>query len=178
MRMSTAPDSKGLPSQAHSQAKPDHKPWYKHGWVWFLIGIPSSAVIAGAITLVIAINTADSLVADDYYKEGRGINQRLEKDQAALDRGIALKASITPGSGGMQIIAVRFSAKPGVAAPEMIRLRLSHPTINQKDILATLERSSTGLYETRLPGLAAGRWYAQMEDESASWRIKATWIVD
>lgn len=174
MRMSTAPDSQGLRPSAGSESKP----WYKHGWVWFLIGIPSSAVIAGVITLAIAINTADSLVADDYYKEGRGINQRLEKDQTALDLGITLKASVTATASGMQAITVRFAANPGVAAPELIRLRLSHPTLNQKDIIATLERNSQGVYETRLPGLASGRWYAQMEDDHATWRVKATWVVD
>ena len=50
-----------------------HRPWYRHGWVWFLAGIPASAIIAGSITIWIAVSTADSLVADDYYKEGLAI---------------------------------------------------------------------------------------------------------
>lgn len=154
------------------------RPWHRDGWVWFLIAIPASSVIAGAITLWIAISTADSLVVDDYYKEGRGINQRLEKDQAAIGMGIVIKPAVTTGADGMQTIEARFSARPGVQAPELIRLRLSHPTLNEKDILATLTRFSSGVYSTRVPAIAAGRWYVQMEDEHASWRIKATWMID
>lgn len=153
------------------------KPWYRHGWVWFLISIPGSAIIAGTITLWIAITTADSLVADDYYKEGRAINQRLEKDLAAADRGITLAATIHGLQSGSQRIEVRFNAKPGVIAPEFIRLRLSHPTLNQMDILATLVKSGDQRYSSDVPGIAPGRWYAQMEDDQSIWRVKATWTV-
>lgn len=154
------------------------KPWYRHGWVWFLIGIPGSAIIAGGITLWIAITTADSLVADDYYKEGRAINQRLEKDLAATERGIVLEASIRALASGSQRIAVRFNARPGVVAPEFIRLRLSHPTLNQMDILATLVKSTDRHYTSDIPGIPAGRWYAQLEDDQSIWRVKATWTVE
>lgn len=154
------------------------KPWYRHGWVWFLIGIPGSAIVAGAITMWIAVTTADSLVADDYYKEGRAINQRLEKDLAAADRGVALNASIRGLPSGSQRIEVVFSAKPGVAAPEFMRLRLSHPTLNQMDVLATLVKSGDRRYSSDVPGIAAGRWYAQLEDDQSIWRVKATWIVE
>lgn len=160
----------------HSSAT--HKPWYRHGWVWFLAGVPASAIVAGGITLWIAMSTADSLVADDYYKEGRAINQRLEKDQAATDRGIGLDASIRGLASGSQRIEVVFRAKPGVAAPEFIRLRLSHPTLNQRDVLATLVKSGERHYSSDVPGIAAGRWYAQLEDDQSVWRIKATWIVE
>ncbi|MBU3724894.1 MAG: FixH family protein [Burkholderiaceae bacterium] len=173
MRMSTEP-AQHLRSDHTDTA---HKPWYRHGWVWFLIAIPGSAIIAGSITIWIAITTADSLVADDYYKEGRAINQRLEKDMAAADRGIALEASIRSLASGSQRIEVAFAAKPGVAPPEFIRLRLSHPTLNQMDILATLVKSGDRRYSSDVPGIAAGRWYAQLEDDQSLWRVKATWMV-
>ena len=172
MRMSTEPAQP--PSRLASDAQ---KPWYRHGWVWFLIGIPASAVIAGAITITIAVKTADSLVADDYYKEGRAINQRLEKDDAAVRQGIVAKASILPQPSGAQRIEVTLSANPGVMLPEAIRLRLSHPTLDQKDVLATLIKSSDGRYRSDVPGISAGRWYAQMEDNDSTWRVKATWTV-
>ena len=168
MQMSTEPQ--------HNM--PSTKPWYRHGWVWFLICIPGSAIVAGAITIWIAVTTADSLVADDYYKEGRAINQRLEKDLAAADQGIALNASIRGQASGSQRIEVVFSAKPGVTAPEFIRLRLSHPTLNQMDILATLVKTGDRRYSSNVPGIAPGRWYAQLEDDQSVWRVKATWTVE
>ena len=135
-------------------------------------------MIAGVITITIAVKTADSLVADDYYKEGRAINQRLEKDQAAQSQGIQLTASIRPQSSGAQRIQVIFQANPGVPAPDAIRLRLSHPTLNQMDVTATLVKSADGSYRSEVPGLSSGRWYAQLEDDQSHWRVKATWTVN
>jgi len=164
-----------MSAQHHSTH--DHRPWYRHGWVWFLIGIPASAIIAGSITIWIAVSTADSLVADDYYKEGRAINQRLEKDQTAMDQAVVLQSTITPMPSGSQRIEVVFSAAQGVKPPAFIRLRLSHPTLNHMDILATLDQSGPQRYRSEVPGIAAGRWYAQMEDDQSTWRVKATWFV-
>lgn len=172
MRMSTEPNHPSRP------ANQDTKPWYRYGWVWFLIGIPATSVVLGSIFIWISFTQADSLVADDYYKQGRGINQRLEKDQAAADRGIKLNASIKAQPNGDQRIEVRFVANPGVQAPELLRLRLSHPTIDQKDILATLIKSGPGLYRTDVPGISAGRWYVQVEDDHSDWRVRAVWTID
>ncbi len=173
MRMSTDPSHSTRRDPANATT-----PWFRHGWVWFLIGIPASAVIAGVITITIAVKTADSLVADDYYKEGRAINQRLEKDQAAQSQGSQLTASIRPQSSGAQRIQVIFQANPGVPAPDAIRLRLSHPTLNQMDVTATLVKSADGSYQSEVPGLSSGRWYAQLEDDQSHWRVKATWTVN
>lgn len=172
MRMSTEPSS----SASHNGR--DTKPWYRYGWVWFLIGIPASSVILGSVFIYISFTQADSLVADDYYKQGRGINQRLEKDQAAADRGITLTPTIRAQSNGNQRIEVRFIANAGTVPPELLRLRLSHPTLDRKDILATLVKSGSGLYRSEVPGISAGRWYVQLEDENSEWRVRSVWIVE
>lgn len=172
MRMSTQPN------QPPRSVLQDTKPWYRYGWVWFLIGIPASSVILGSIFIWISFKQADSLVADDYYKQGRGINQRLEKDQAAVDRGIKLHASIKAQPNGDQRIEIRLVANPGVELPELLRLRLSHPTIDRKDILATLVKSGSGLYRTDVPGISAGRWYVQVEDDHGDWRVRSVWMID
>lgn len=46
------------------------KIWYKQFWPWFLIALPSAAVIASFITLGIAIKHADTPVHDDYVQHG------------------------------------------------------------------------------------------------------------
>lgn len=159
---------------------PVNKPWYRHGWVWFLLGIPASAVIAGSITIWIAFTYSDSLVADDYYKEGRAINQRLEKDARAESLGVKLTSELPRSTGTSQKILVSFTANPGVSAPASIRLRLSHPTIDRMDILGTLlpTPGANNRYSTELPELAAGRWYVQLEDDQSNWRVKTTWVVE
>ena len=38
------------------------QPWYRHGHVWLLIAIPASALVAGILTLIIAIHGADPVL--------------------------------------------------------------------------------------------------------------------
>ncbi len=49
-------------------------PWYKQFWPWFLIAVPLITLVMGGVLLKLAISTEDSLVVDDYYKEGKAIN--------------------------------------------------------------------------------------------------------
>src|SRR5690606_30434138 len=65
------------------------KPWYREPWPWFLIAGPAVVVLAGVITTVLAVRSSDGVVADDYYKQGLGINRTLERDARAQALGIA-----------------------------------------------------------------------------------------
>ncbi len=60
----------------------DTKPWWKYGHVWLIISGPAAVIVAGFITLAIAIGTPDPVIADDYYRRGLDINKTLaaEKD--------------------------------------------------------------------------------------------------
>ena len=69
----------------------DTTPWYKQFWPWFLITIPVISMILSITMLNLALNTEDSLVIDDYYKEGRGINLELTKVQEAKVQGISTR---------------------------------------------------------------------------------------
>ena len=46
------------------------RPWYREPWPWILLAIPVATIIAGAITMLIALRGADGVVAEDYYKRG------------------------------------------------------------------------------------------------------------
>ena len=61
---------------------PDTKPWWQYGHVWLIIAGPAAVVVAGFVTLFIAIRTPDPVIAEDYYKRGLDINKTLaaEKD--------------------------------------------------------------------------------------------------
>ena len=61
---------------------PDTKRWWQYGHVWLIIAGPAAVVVAGFVTLAIAIKTPDPVLAEDYYKRGLEINKTLaaEKD--------------------------------------------------------------------------------------------------
>ncbi len=51
-------------------------PWYRQFWPWFIIALPAAAVIAGIITLYLAVSNPVSLVVDD--EEYKQLNSELK----------------------------------------------------------------------------------------------------
>ena len=61
----------------------DVRPWYRQFWPWFIMALPLAAVIAGLTTVAIAVTHQDSVVRDDWYTEGKSINQDIARDSRA-----------------------------------------------------------------------------------------------
>ena len=139
------------------------RPWYREPWPWLLMAVPAAAVVGGAVTLWLALSSADGLVADDYYRRGLAINRELARERTATARGLA--AEVTAGGG---IVRVRLS---GAADPEAIFVRFVHATRAGHDQRLRLPRVAAGLYETSLPELAPGHWRLVIEDPRGEWRI-------
>ena len=142
-----------------------HEPWYRQGWPWFLIAFPAAAVGAGIATLVVAIQTSDGMVVDDYYKEGRAIVQTIGRVEHARELG--LRAGIKVRS---ESIHIELSASDAASLPARIRLMVAHPTRGglDQELLVT---GSAGVYETSLGPLGTGRGLVVLEDEARSWRM-------
>ena len=79
----------------------DNLPWYRQFWPWFIMALPATVVVAGLTTWWIAARNADSLVADDYYKEGLAINRQLDKRRRAEE--LDLSAAIRFEAGAIEI---------------------------------------------------------------------------
>ncbi|MDY0107336.1 MAG: FixH family protein [Giesbergeria sp.] len=59
-------------------------PWWKFGYMWLVVGGPAIVVVAGFVTLWLAIRNPDPVVASDYYRRGVEINKTLENRDASL----------------------------------------------------------------------------------------------
>jgi uncharacterized protein len=59
-------------------------PWWRHGFVWLVIAGPLAVVVAGFVTLWLAIRIPDPVVAEDYYRRGNALPK-----QASAPRGLA-----------------------------------------------------------------------------------------
>lgn len=68
----------------NNETLPASAPWWKFGHVWLVIAGPVVVVIAGFITLFIAISMPDPVVAQDYYRQGIDINKTLTAADASL----------------------------------------------------------------------------------------------
>lgn len=140
-------------------------PWYRQGWPWFLIALPAIAVVASIATLVIAVQTFDGMVVDDYYKEGRTIVQTIERTERAARLGLVARLQVRSES-----IIVELSAAAAADVPQRIVLTVAHPTRGGQDQVLVLS-GQDGVFRGALAPLSTGRWLFQIEDESRNWRM-------
>ncbi len=143
----------------------DSTPWYKQKWPWILIGIPGTSVVLGFMLLYLAITTADGLVVDDYYRQGRAIDQTMARSLLAGDLGLAADLSVRSDR-----VSVRLSANDTADLPEALIVTIIHPTRAGMDQAVRLAGNS-GVYSGPLEPINIGRWRVQIEDESRSWRL-------
>ena len=145
-----------------------HRAWYREKLVWMVVGLPASAIVAGIVTIIIATQTSDGLVADDYYKQGLAINQTIARDEAA--RKLGLVAVIELGDGKVR---ARLDSRVAAELPDRMLMTLLHPTRAGEDQEVTLTRQGdmyTG--EVKIP--RPGRWQVRLEDECRNWRMNGT----
>lgn len=87
-----------MPSSPSIAAAPVTAPWWKFGHVWLVISGPAIVVVAGFVTLWLAVSSPDPVVAEDYYQQGIEINKTLG-DKARSSMAPAVKGrnhAVTP----------------------------------------------------------------------------------
>lgn len=148
------------------------KPWYREPWPWLLMAGPAVVVVAGFVTLWLAIKSDDGPVADDHYKRGLAIHQTLNRDRAATALDSRAHLSFNPEAGKVRVVL-----SGGAAPSQPLRLRLVHPTRADLDRSLLLEARSAGVYEAALALPASGRWWVTLEDTTGVWRLAGDWRV-
>jgi hypothetical protein len=100
---------------------------------------PVAAIIGCAITITLAIRSADGVVAADYYKRGLAINEQLARSQAAAAMGLQANVS-TRGLAAGDEVRVVLRADRAVPPEAALKLRLVHPGRDGADREAMLAR--------------------------------------
>ena len=149
----------------------DVEPWYKQGWPWVLIAIPLLTVIAGVITIQIAFDTNDSLVKDNYYKEGLAINSSIERTELAHKLALSAKIEINSET---KLLHVNLSSAEKL--PSRLMVKFSHPTLEVKDQSFALESLSGRDFVSEIISLEDAYWHVTIEDESKTWILKSRWL--
>ncbi|MCX8006315.1 MAG: FixH family protein [Burkholderiaceae bacterium] len=121
-------------------------PWYRHGWVWFLIAIPLAAVLGGIATVIIAVRSDDGVVAADYYRRGLAINEQLARQQRARELGLTGALAIEGLAAGDRV-RLRLAAEQRLPPEATVQVRLVHPGRAGADRAALLARSRIALDE-------------------------------
>lgn len=140
------------------------QPWYKQFWPWFLIILPSCVVVASLTTLKIAIDNADSLVAEEYYKDGKAINIDLRKTQYAKQLGMNFLLETRND-------VLLISQHGGPEYRTGLNIKFYHPTQAEKDFQMMATTDPQGTYHIQLPQKLTGSWEVRLESFDHKWRI-------
>jgi hypothetical protein len=145
----------------------DDTPWYKQFWPWFLIALPLSSVIVGSQVFRLAADGTNSMVVDDYYKEGRAINARLDKIEKARTLGIS--TTILIEAGNIELTFVSGAPETG----EALKLDFFHVTQADKDFVILLTRDASGVYRSNEEFPLLGTWRLRLTPLNEDWKIQA-----
>ena len=143
-------------------------PWYKHRWPWILMAGPATVVVAGIVTTVLAVRTSDGLVADDYYRQGLGINKVMDRDARARSLGVAASVQFNEPATRARVILT------GPAAASL-KLALVHPTRAGEDQAVVLAARGNGVYEGAIAAPRSPTLLVQLEDAEGRWRLTGEW---
>ncbi len=141
-------------------------PWYKQRWPWILISLPATSVVLGMVLLYFAITTADGLVVDDYYREGRAIDRTIARSVHAAELGLVADVSIRS-----EELSIRLAANESSTLPSALVVTIAHPTRSGRDQNLILNGHG-GAFSGPVAPLTAGRWLIQLEDEARTWRLR------
>ena len=144
------------------------KPWYREPWVWLIIALPMTAVIASMFTIYKAVSTADGLVVDDYYKRGKAINLDLARDAAAARYQLKASIDLDLRDNRMQLLLEGAA----VELPQTLTFSLLHPTQAGYDQVIILQHGGDGVYAGAIDELTRGNWYLQLEADD--WRLSGS----
>ncbi len=148
----------------------DTKPWFRQFWVWLVIAIPVVSVVSGLALVFIAVDRSDDLVADNYYREGKAINQVLDQDTRA--RELQMQAALTFNVASDEI---RVSLAGRGELPDRLQLQLLHPVEADRDITVLLESVAPGSYRASFTRALRYRYYLRLLPETnRDWRLQGS----
>lgn len=147
--------------------------FYQEPIVWVMIAILSASFTMGGVILTQAIRSADGVVVDNFYKDGRSHYMRIEEDVRAKELGLNAFAR----SEGDQLL-LQLAGDLDVY-PQQLLLKFISRTNQRFDYFVVLEHQQDNLYQGQMQTeLTHPQWLVQLqpkvEDEQGFlWRLHA-----
>jgi uncharacterized protein len=151
--------------------------WYKEPWMLLVVGGPVVVVIAAIVTVFIAWQGADKLVAKDYYKQGVNINKEIYRDARASEYKMRAKLQFDHATG-----KILLQLEGNTEFPASVLLSTSansSASAYEQTQKITLTRVQPGIYEGSLiipsaaDSISRALWHVKIE--AADWRLTADW---
>ena len=132
-------------------------PWYRQFWFWFVFGPLIFIIILCGFTVTIALKNADDVIIDNYYKEGRMINQTLDQDKRAKALGLSAELRFDVQTGEVMLSLPQLP--DGTQLPDHLLLLMGHPVKAAKDQQVQLRALAPGQYRGELAVRPEFSWY-------------------
>lgn len=135
--------------------------------VWLMIGVPAASVVAGILTVVVAVRSGGQDTAIDEVRRTAQIQQTdLSADRQALQRGLSATLVRAGDRFEVQVLG-------GVDPTRPLHLRLLHPTESSRD--QNIELLPAGdRWTASHPLPAAAGWTLSLQSSEGDWRLDGT----
>ena len=129
-------------------------PWYRQPWLWFLVMFPAASIVYCAIAITVSLSMDNSLVTDDWSKQGRGINMSIARDEKAANLGMEARIDFNKRN-----VTINLNTVDGPADFPYLVLNLFHPTLSDQDRTVQFREIAPGRFAGQLHEDIEGRWY-------------------
>lgn len=152
----------------------DNGPAYRQPWFWFVMS-PLIVVICTSLTFAgISVFYADDRVVDNYYKQGRTINQSFAQEARARELEVLAELRFDQSTGEVMVELTKTGAMP-----EELHLMVGHPVNADQDQHIVLKPLREGYYRGDLTTALSHRRYLTLLPEydgedlrSAEWLLR------
>jgi hypothetical protein len=145
---------------------PENKVWYKQFWPWFLIIVPLTSMVVSFTMMNFAFTTQDSMVVDDYYKEGKGINVKLQAIERAKALNIQADVRVTNDA-----IEVSFASGQNIDGQALV-VDFYHSTQEHKDFSVNVFKDAQNVYRAPIENATNGKWRVSLHPMDESWKLQ------
>jgi hypothetical protein len=132
-------------------------------FVWLLLG---STVVAGLITLGIALRSADRELPASYHWEGELLDRDFAMMRNAARHGVEVALTVEPAGR----CSARLKSAPN--DPPAIHVLFVNSKQAELDQAVRLFREKTGLYYGPCHPMPEGSWRMVLEDDAGQWAIR------
>ncbi len=155
----------------------DSGPAYRQPWFWFVM-TPLIVVVCVSLSFVtVSLYHADDRVVDNYYQQGRTINQSFDQEARARELGLLANLRFDQQTGE---VLLRLEASPERSAPlaERLLLMIGHPVDADRDQRVELVQVREGVYRGDLVRALSHRRYLTLLPELEPERMRdAEWLL-